>query len=47
MLGFADEEGLRPVYQDLADEVLRQGERFERLLAASEAVALESADMQR
>jgi hypothetical protein len=47
LLGFADEEGRRPVYQDLADEVLRQGERFERLLVPTEPIALEAADTQR
>jgi hypothetical protein len=47
MLGFADETGHRPVYRALADEVLEQAQRFERLLAPSEPVALEAADTQR
>jgi hypothetical protein len=32
MLGFADEAGHRPVHEELAAEVLRQSDRFERLL---------------
>jgi hypothetical protein len=47
MLGFADETGHRPVYPALADEVLQQAQRFERLLVPSEPVALEAADTQR
>ncbi len=33
MLGYADESGHRPVHEGLAAEVLRQSDRFERLMA--------------
>lgn len=34
MLGFADKAGCRPVCQELAEEVVRQSERFQRLASA-------------
>jgi hypothetical protein len=42
LLGFADDAGHRPVHEDLAAEVLRQCDRFERLLEPAEPALLEA-----
>jgi hypothetical protein len=38
LLGYADDDGRRPEYADLADEIARQQPRLSRLLAASASV---------
>lgn len=47
LLGFADQAGRRPVHEELAAEILRQNDRFERLLAPAEPVLLEASGAQR
>jgi hypothetical protein len=47
MLGLADEAGCRPVHDELAAEVQRQIDRFERLLEPAEPVLLVASGAQR